>query len=111
MIDSQSTITREHIQIAVNRLNAALVEAAPKVQLFCEGLGRAMGYLAVSMRPFVEAAKQHPSYGEYRVLEFIVDGIQRELARKIIPDEDVDAMTPDVLRKRIADVRWQRKPM
>ena len=111
MVDSQNTMSRQDIQIAVSRLSAALVEAAPKVQLFYEGLGRVMCHWAKAMRPFVEEAKRHEQYGEDRVLEFIFDGMQREIARKIAPDLDVDTIAPGVLRKTIADIRWQRKPM
>ena len=111
MTASNDTITPKNIQIAVYSLTAALVEAAPKVQLFYEGLGRVMCHWAKAMRPFVEEAKRHEQYGEDRVLEFIFDGMQREIARKIAPDLDVDTIAPGVLRKKIADIRWQRKPM
>ena len=65
-----------------------------------------------AMRPFVEEAKRHEQYGEDRVFEFIFDGMQRDIARRIAPDLDVDTIAPGVLRKKIAVViRWQRKPM
>ncbi len=106
------TIPAQDIQIAVRRLNAALVEAAPKVQPFCEELGRVMCHWAKAMRPLIEEAKRREQYGEDRILEFIFDEMQRELARKIVPYLDVDTMAPDVIRKTISDIiQWQRKPM
>ena len=78
MTVSNDNITRQDIQIAVNRLNAAMVEAAPKVQLFFEALGGAMRY-------WIEQAEGSRQVRNVPALPLIVDHVEHP--RPLLPSD------------------------
>ena len=66
---SNDTITLQDIQIAANRLNAAMVEAAPKVQLFLEALGW-------GIRSLLEEAERSSQVRDSYAVPLIVDHVK-----------------------------------
>ena len=62
------TITRQDIQIAVNRLNTAMVDAAPKFQTFLEIVVGSMAYL-------VEQAERSRQTNSTAAPPFVVDHV------------------------------------
>ena len=76
MTTSNDTITRQDIQIAVHKLNSAMVESAPKVQLFFELLGGTMRY-------WIEQAEGSRQVRNAPALPLIVDHVEHQEIKEL----------------------------
>ena len=78
MTVSNDTITQQDVQIAVSKVNAAVVEAAPKVQAVLEVLFGAIRY-------FIEPAEASRQVRNVPALPLIVDHVEHP--RPLLPSD------------------------
>ena len=97
MTNSSDTITRQDIQIAVNRLNAVMVEAAPKFQAFLELLVGSMVY-------WMEQAELSRQASRTTELPLIVDHVEQPEIEEL--RQKVQKLEQQLELKEYTDQNW-----